>query len=169
MFGAPLPLWESIGRLRRSFLERDAEAGLRLCRIVRCDPGEGLRTIDRPEPQPSLTRGLTRGEGGSPPLPKQCRQIFASPQNISKYARCLSVHSPLRVRASDSNVPRSWGNLSDRMKRGRRADSVRFFFVVRATGRPTIIATPFTNRIQKWMLRLVCGRWPKSSKSLAMT
>jgi hypothetical protein len=165
MLGAPLPLWESIGRLRRPFLERDAEAGLRLCRIVRCDPGEGLRTIDRPEPQPSLTRG----EGGSPPLPKQCRQISASPQNISKYARCLSVHSPLRVRASDSNVLRSLGNLSDRMKRGRRADSVRFFFVVRATGRPTIIATPFTNRIQKWMLRLVCGRRPKSSKSLAMT
>src|SRR5713226_7829534 len=45
---SPLPLWESIGRLRRPFLEKDAEAKLRLRRIDRCDPGEGLRTIDRP-------------------------------------------------------------------------------------------------------------------------
>jgi hypothetical protein len=48
MLMSPLPLWESIGRLRRPFSEKDAEAKLRLCRIDRCDPGEGLRSIDRP-------------------------------------------------------------------------------------------------------------------------
>src|SRR5665647_1685070 len=83
----PLPLWESKGRLRRPFLEKDAEAKLRLCRIVRCDPGEGLRSIDRPEPlTPTLSHievGYIRlrqfempisgkpemgGRGGSPPL-----------------------------------------------------------------------------------------------------
>ena len=54
---SPLPLWESIGRLRRPFSEKDAEAKLRLRRIDRCDPGQGLRTIDRPEPlTPTLSR-----------------------------------------------------------------------------------------------------------------
>jgi len=48
VLASPLPLWESIGRLRRPFLEKDAEAKLRLRRIDRCDPGEGLRPIDRP-------------------------------------------------------------------------------------------------------------------------
>src|SRR5258706_13455442 len=36
---SPLPLWE------------------RSDRIDRCDPGEGLRTNDRPRPRPSPTRG----------------------------------------------------------------------------------------------------------------
>jgi hypothetical protein len=41
-------------------LEKNAEAELRLCRIARCDPGEGLRTIDRPEP---LTPTLSHKQG----------------------------------------------------------------------------------------------------------
>src|SRR3984893_16527781 len=35
-FTSPL----GIGRLRRPFFEKNAEARLRLCRIARCDPGE---------------------------------------------------------------------------------------------------------------------------------
>src|SRR5258708_11423142 len=47
---SPLPLWE------------------RSDRIVRCDPGEGLRSIDRPEPlTPTLSR---KGRGSALPLPK---------------------------------------------------------------------------------------------------
>jgi len=47
MLMSPLPLWE------------------RSDRIDRCDPGEGLRTIDRPEPlTPTLSH---RGRGGAPP------------------------------------------------------------------------------------------------------
>src|SRR5258708_10669111 len=47
-FGAPLPLWE------------------RSDRIDRCDPGEGSRSIDRPEPlTPTLSH---KGRGGSLPL-----------------------------------------------------------------------------------------------------
>src|SRR6266700_6174199 len=42
------PLWESVGRLRRPLVKKNAEAVLRLGRMVRCDPG--LRSIDRPEP-----------------------------------------------------------------------------------------------------------------------
>src|SRR5664279_6647609 len=45
---SPLPLWE------------------RSDRIVRCDPGEGFRTIDRPEPlTPTLSH---KGRGSSPSL-----------------------------------------------------------------------------------------------------
>ena len=56
---SPLPLWE------------------RSDRIVRCDPGEGLRSHDRPEPlTPTLENELRssrshKGRGGSPPLPLQ--------------------------------------------------------------------------------------------------
>src|SRR5881398_3394818 len=47
---SPLPLWE------------------RSDRIDRCDPGEGLRSIDRPEP---LTPALShKGRGSAPPLPR---------------------------------------------------------------------------------------------------
>jgi hypothetical protein len=54
---SPLPKGESVGRLRRPFLLKDAEAKLRLLRIVRCAAGEGsLREsecVERP-----LTRSL---------------------------------------------------------------------------------------------------------------
>jgi len=33
-----------MGRLWRPFSNKDAEAKLRLCRIERCDPGEGIRS-----------------------------------------------------------------------------------------------------------------------------
>ena len=55
----PLPLWE------------------RSDRIVRCDPGEGLRTIDRPQPlTPTLESELRssrshKGRGSSPPSLKR--------------------------------------------------------------------------------------------------
>ncbi|MEA2897965.1 MAG: hypothetical protein QOJ84_3580 [Bradyrhizobium sp.] len=39
--GSPLPAGESVGRLWRPFLLKNAEAKLRLWRIVRCAAGEG--------------------------------------------------------------------------------------------------------------------------------
>jgi hypothetical protein len=57
MLGSPLPAGESIGRLRRPFLLKNAEAKLRLWRIVRCAAGEGpLRKYECTE-RP-LTRSL---------------------------------------------------------------------------------------------------------------
>src|SRR5712671_562898 len=54
---SPLPAGESVGRLWRPFLLKNAEAKLRLWRIVRCAAGEGpLREsecVERP-----LTRSL---------------------------------------------------------------------------------------------------------------
>jgi hypothetical protein len=62
---SPLPLWESIGRLRRPFLEQDAEAKLRLRRIA-----DAIRVRDygpsigrAPSPQPSSHKG----RGSAPP------------------------------------------------------------------------------------------------------
>src|SRR5579872_452576 len=46
--GSPLPLWERHRPPTAAVLWKDAEAKLRLCRIVRCDPGEGFFSIDRP-------------------------------------------------------------------------------------------------------------------------
>jgi hypothetical protein len=46
--GAPLPLWERHRPPSAAVLKENAEAKLRLRRIERCDPGEGLRSIDRP-------------------------------------------------------------------------------------------------------------------------
>src|SRR3954470_14212788 len=58
---SPLPAGESVGRLRRPFLLKNAEAKLRLWRIVRCASGEGpLRESERVESP--LTRSL-RGAG----------------------------------------------------------------------------------------------------------
>src|SRR5450631_1753862 len=76
VLASPLPLWESIGRLRRPFLEKDAEAKVRLRRIDRCDPGEGLRPIDRPYP---LTPTLSR-KGGESALPPSRYRAKASTQ-----------------------------------------------------------------------------------------
>jgi hypothetical protein len=54
---SPLPAGESVGRLRRPFLLKNAEAKLRLWRIVRCASGEGIfrksECVERP-----LTRSL---------------------------------------------------------------------------------------------------------------
>jgi hypothetical protein len=54
---SPLPAGESVGRLRRPFLLKNAEAKLRLWRIVRCASGEGTlresECVERP-----LTRSL---------------------------------------------------------------------------------------------------------------
>jgi 4-carboxymuconolactone decarboxylase len=55
------PEGRSIGRLRRPFLDKNAEAKLRLRRVS--DPGEGLRSIDRPEPlTPTLSHKGPQGE-----------------------------------------------------------------------------------------------------------
>jgi hypothetical protein len=54
---APLPAGESIGRLRRPFLLKNAEAKLRLWRIVRCASGEGLLGESECAERP-LTRNL---------------------------------------------------------------------------------------------------------------
>jgi hypothetical protein len=54
---SPLPVGESVGRLWRPFLLKNAEAKLRLWRIVRCAAGEGAlrksECVERP-----LTRSL---------------------------------------------------------------------------------------------------------------
>jgi hypothetical protein len=55
--GSPLPARESIGRLRRPFLLKNAEAKLRLWRIVRCAAGEGLLGVSECVERP-LTRSL---------------------------------------------------------------------------------------------------------------
>jgi hypothetical protein len=74
------PLWESIGRLWRPFWKENAEAKLRLCRIDRCDPGEGLRSIDRPRPlTPTLSH---KGRGGAPPPVQVLDSIFKQPKTI---------------------------------------------------------------------------------------
>jgi hypothetical protein len=76
---SPLPLWERHRPRSRPFLEKNAEAKLRLRRIVRCDPGEGLRTIDRPKPlTPTLESELRssrshKGRGSSPAMPEHRR------------------------------------------------------------------------------------------------
>ena len=96
MLMSPLPLWESIGRLRRPFSEKDAEAELRLCRIDRCDPGEGLRTIDRPRPlTPTLSH---KGRGGAPP-PVQV------PDSIFKLQRQFNCRAVLRANGSRECAP----------------------------------------------------------------
>ena len=91
---SPLPLWESIGRLRRPFLEKDAEAKLRLRRIDRCDPGEGLRPIDRPRPlTPTLSH---KGRGSAPPLKQIPDLIFEQPRRFSWNRHCErseAIHS----------------------------------------------------------------------------
>jgi hypothetical protein len=60
--GSPLPGGESVGRLRRPFLLKNAEAKLRLWRIVRCAAGERLLRdsagVERP-----LTRSLRLRSG----------------------------------------------------------------------------------------------------------
>jgi hypothetical protein len=67
---SPLPLWE------------------RSDRIDRCDPGEGLRTIDRPEPlTPTLSH---KGRGGAPPPVQVLDSIFNS----------LSSNTPSRSRGA---------------------------------------------------------------------
>src|SRR5580658_8606853 len=55
----PLPLWESIGRLRRPFFDKNAEAKLRLRRIADAIRvrGHALSMDRNPSPQPSPTRG----------------------------------------------------------------------------------------------------------------
>ena len=64
---SPLPFWEGVGRLRRPFLEKDAEAKLRLRRIADAIRvrGYGL-TIDL-NPSPTLSH---KGRGSTLPLPK---------------------------------------------------------------------------------------------------
>src|SRR5712672_667312 len=61
---SPLPAGESVGHLWRPFLLKNAEAKLRLWRIVRCAAGEGtfreaeLRgETPHPKPAPSLSSG----------------------------------------------------------------------------------------------------------------
>src|SRR5438874_2634849 len=74
---------------------KDAEAELRLCRIVRCDPGEGDSPRVRmrgcsPSPQPSPRE--ERGEGA------YCR---------SQSPRCHALHGRLsfRIRGPDLHAP----------------------------------------------------------------
>src|ERR1700754_5275378 len=77
---SPLPAGESVGRLRRPFLLKNAEAKLRLWRIVRCAAGEG--TFRHPEWQ------------GEPPHPKPAlRSGFdLSPPGRGKKARRMAMH-----------------------------------------------------------------------------
>src|ERR1700754_359854 len=60
---SPLPAGESVGRLRRPFLLKNAEAKLRLWRIVRCAAGEGTFREselhgETPHPKPALRSGF---------------------------------------------------------------------------------------------------------------
>ena len=73
---SPLPAGESVGRLRRPFLVKNAEAKLRLWRIVRCASGEWtfcesqLRE-EAPHPKPALRYGFDLsppGRGEKEPL-----------------------------------------------------------------------------------------------------
>src|SRR5258708_28711238 len=63
----PLPLRERHRPPSAAVLEKNAEAKLRLCRIARCDPGEGLPHRDcprgNPSPQPSYALGLALDTG----------------------------------------------------------------------------------------------------------
>ena len=62
------PCGRGIGRQWRPSSKKNAEAKLRLYRIDRCDPGEGLQSIDGPGPlTPTLSH---KGRGSPPPLPK---------------------------------------------------------------------------------------------------
>jgi hypothetical protein len=73
---SPLPAGESVGRLRRPFLLKNAEAKLRLWRIVRCAAGEGpIRehecVRETPHPKPALRSGFDlspAGRGEKEPL-----------------------------------------------------------------------------------------------------
>jgi hypothetical protein len=73
---SPLPAGESVGRLWRPFFLKNAEAKLRLWRIVRCAAGEGhfaefeLRG-ETPHPKPALRSGFDLsppGRGEKEPL-----------------------------------------------------------------------------------------------------
>src|ERR1700721_4809699 len=114
---SPLPLWESIGRLRRPFLdtgrlrrpfldtgrlrrpflEKNAEAKLRLCRIADAIRARGYAlSMDRnPSPQPSPTRG----EGGALPLPLQINLI----SSCSRLERFRTEQTPFRVKKTRQN------------------------------------------------------------------
>jgi hypothetical protein len=73
---SPLPAGESVGRLRRPFLLKNAEAKLLLWRIVRCAAGEGpFRESElrgqTPHPKPALRSGFDLsppGRGEKEPL-----------------------------------------------------------------------------------------------------
>ena len=71
VLSSPLPLWESVGRLGRPFLIKNAEAELRLCRIGRCDAGEGFCFVARRLP---LTPALSHKGRGSAPPPQRSRE-----------------------------------------------------------------------------------------------
>src|SRR5215213_7625951 len=70
---SPLPAGESVGRLWRPSLLKNAEAKLRLSRIVRCAAGEGpIRESERLE-RP-LTRSLRCAPASTSPLRGEVRR-----------------------------------------------------------------------------------------------
>src|ERR1700730_10896029 len=91
---SPLPLWERHRPTSRPLFEKNAEARLRLRRIDRCDPGEGSRSIDRPEPlTPTLShKGAHKGRGSSPSLLNLLRLTSdAQPLNLVRPPRQRDV------------------------------------------------------------------------------
>jgi hypothetical protein len=93
----PLPLWERYRPPMAAVLRKYAEAKLRLCRIARCDPGEGLSSIEGPEPlTPTLSH---RGEGAH----RHCRDIMPEGEAVVMGPRVpaatidvVDVTSPVR-------------------------------------------------------------------------
>jgi hypothetical protein len=75
---SPLPLWE------------------RSDRIDRCDPGEGLRSIDRPRPlTPTLSH---KGRGGAPPSVQVLDSIFKQPTSCRAVIASAAKQSILPLR-----------------------------------------------------------------------
>src|SRR6266850_6046523 len=75
---SPLPLWE------------------RSDRIDRCDPGEGLRSIDRPRPlSPTLSH---KGRGSAPPPAQVLDSLFKEPETRS-FETVIASQRVARMRA----------------------------------------------------------------------
>jgi hypothetical protein len=117
----PLPLWERHRPPRAAVLRKDAEARLRLCRIGRCDPGEGLSSHDGPEP---LTPPLShKGRGSAPPLPLQINLISSCFSCAETQPHQDPMHN-LWCEDRESTAPRQ-NDLSARPALGRCGDGIK--------------------------------------------
>src|SRR5712672_5844 len=82
---SPLPAGESVGRLWRPFLLKNAEAKLRLWRIVRCAAGEGTfreSELRGETPHPTVFAALRRSTS---PLRGEVRNEPLQPEFITPY------------------------------------------------------------------------------------
>src|SRR5712664_2751792 len=76
---SPLPLWERHRPPSAAVLEKERRSAASATSHRRCDPGEGLRPVDRPRPlSPTLSH---KGRGSALPLAQNSRFNFQTARN----------------------------------------------------------------------------------------